>query len=111
MSEKSHVISFRLKDSELEKFQAGLALSKNKSAFFKEVILSSSPEIAAKKLMAGTTEYERFNFLLYKISNNLNQIARVLNIAAKSNFTDISTFNKAVNNLNALEQLIKSKML
>lgn len=108
---QSKVISFRLTEQQMEPFADGLAAAKNQSAFFKELILSSSPEKAAKNLIAGTEEYAKFNFLLYKVSNNINQIAKVLNILALSNFTDKAALNKALNNIHALEKAFKSKIL
>lgn len=107
----SKVISFRLTDEQIKPFADGIALSKSQSAFFKELILSKSPEKAAENLIKGTGEYARFNFLLYKTSNNINQIAKVLNILAKSNFTDKAALNKALNNLHTLETTLKGKVL
>lgn len=95
----------------MEPFIDALAVAKNQSAFFKELILSSSPEKAAENLIAGTKEYAKYNFLLYKFSNNINQIAKVLNILALSNFTDKAALNKALNNIHALEVAFKSKAL
>lgn len=108
---KSQVISFRLTSEEIAPFQEAIDSAKNKSAFFKELILNSSPEKAAKKVIAGTEQYARYNFLLYKSSNNINQIAKVLNTLANSNFTDKSALNKALNNIHSLEMTIKSKLL
>jgi len=108
---QSKVISFRLTEEQMKPFAEGLAAAKNQSTFFKEVILSSSPEKAARNLISGTNEYAKFNFLLYKVSNNINQIAKVLNILALSDFADKAALNKALNNIHALEVAFKSKVL
>lgn len=108
---QSKVISFRLTEQQMEPFLGAIAVAKNQSVFFKELILSSSPEKAAQNLIAGTDEYARYNFLLYKFSNNINQIAKVLNILALSNFTDKAALNKALNNIHNLEVEFKSKIL
>lgn len=108
---QSTVISFRLSERDIAPFADGLALAKNRSAFFKELILSSSPEKAANRIVAGTDEYARYNFLLSKVSNNINQIAKTLNILALSNFSDKAALNKALNNLHSLEVTFKSKVL
>jgi len=108
---QSKVISFRLTEQQMEPFAAGLAVAKNQSAFFKELLLSRSSEEASKNLIAGTDEYARFNFLLYKVSNNINQIAKVLNVLALSGFVDKTALNKALNNIHALEVVFKSKVI
>ncbi len=108
---QSKVISFRLSEQQMEPFIDAIAVAKNQSTFFKELILSSSPEKAAENLIAGTNEYAKYNFLLYKFSNNINQIAKVLNILALSNFTDKAALNKALNNIHSLEVDFKSKVL
>lgn len=108
---KSIVVSFRMTEAEIEPFNDAIAASKNRSAFFKELVLTTSSEKAATNLLKGTDEYTKYNFLLYKASNNINQIAKTLNTLAKSNFTDLSGLNKALNNIHSLEQTIKSKLL
>ena len=108
---KSKVISFRLTNKQIEPFADGISAAKSQSAFFQELVLSSSPEQAAKEIIKGTESYARYNFLLYKISNNINQIAKTLNILALSNFTDKAALNKALNNIHTLETAFKSKLL
>lgn len=108
---KSQVISFRLNNDEIAPFRDAIPMAKTSSAFFKELILASSPEKAAINLIKGTDEYARYNHLLYKTSNNINQIAKVLNTLAKGNFTDKSALYKALNNIHSLETTIKSKLL
>lgn len=108
---KSKVISFRLTNEQIAPFEDAIAQAKNQSVFFKALILTSSPEKAAENVVKGTSEFARYNFLLYKTSNNINQIAKVLNILAKSNFTDKAALYKALNNIHTLEATLKSKTL
>lgn len=108
---KSKVISFRLTNEQIAPFEAAISKAKNQSAFFKAHILNKSPEQAAESVVKGTVEYARYNFLLYKTSNNINQIAKVLNTLSKSNFNNEAALNKALNNLHTLETNLKSKLL
>lgn len=108
---KTTVVSFRLNDEQLAPFRDGIALASSRSEFFKQLILTDSSKTAAENLVKGSDEYSKFNFLLYKTSNNINQIAKVLNVLSKSNFTDKSALNKALNNIHTLETNLKSKLL
>ena len=108
---KSKVISFRLTDEQIAPFQDAISSAKNQSAFFKALILTRSPDEAAASVVKGTKEFAHYNFLLYKTSNNINQIAKVLNTLSKSNFTDKAALYKALNNIHTLETTLKSKIL
>lgn len=107
----SKLIAFKLNEKQLEPFKEGLAIAKSPSIYFKEFLIAQSHEKAITKIVKSTNEYAQFNFLLYKTSNNINQIAKVLNILAKSNFTDKAALYKALNNIHTLETTLKSKTL
>jgi len=108
---KSTVVSFRLTAEEIAPFEKAICEAKNKSAFYKAFFLSNCPTKIANQVVIGTEQYNRYNFLLYKTSNNINQIAKVLNTLAMADSTDKNVISKALNNLHSLEQLIKSKLL
>ncbi len=107
----SKLIAFKLNEKQLEPFKEGLAIAKSPSIYFKEFLVAQSHEKAIDKIVKSTDEYARYNFLLYKVSNNINQIAKVLNTLSKSNFTDKPALNKALNNIHTLETTLKSKTL
>ena len=110
MSE-SKLIAFKLNKTQLEPFKDALSIAKSPSIYFKQVIISGSPEKSVNTIIGKSKEYARYNFLLYKTSNNINQIAKVLNTLSRSNFNNEAALNKALNNLHTLETNLKSKLL
>ena len=69
-----------------------------RSLFFRDCILNNKTQIIAKK--KPSADFKTILFIMNKTSNNINQIAKKLNTAEKSNLINNAIY------INALNQLI-----
>ncbi|CQQ96259.1 Uncharacterised protein [Yersinia enterocolitica] len=83
--ERKNMVSFRLTDKEYAPFKEIIeTMNVSKSEFFRMMILGqvdAIPQLETRK----PPEYDRILFLVNKTSNNVNQIAKQINIAFKEN--------------------------
>ncbi|MFH6840971.1 plasmid mobilization protein [Providencia sp. 2024EL-00732] len=83
--ERKNMVSFRLTDEEYAPFKDIIEkMDVSKSEFFRMMVLgqvNAIPKLETRK----PPEYDRILFLVNKASNNLNQIAKQINIAYKEN--------------------------
>ncbi|KAB7685425.1 plasmid mobilization relaxosome protein MobC [Plesiomonas shigelloides] len=99
--ERKNIIAIRLTDEEYEPFRVLLESSNiSKSDFFRSLILSRVIEIPPpQKSKTTNQDYKKLLFYVNKTSNNINQIAKRLNVANKRAVVSESTFIKAMNAL------------
>lgn len=105
-SNKTHVISFRMSDEELEPFKHLMTQANlKKSELFKSIVISKSKQV---NLIRNEDEhYRRLLFLYNKISNNVNQIARVTNTLHKNHSLNDQSLLKINNNLLLMNDLLR----
>lgn len=102
----SHVISFRLNDEEFKPYSALLNKANcTKTELFKTIFLNNGEnnKITIKEKIVATQDYKKTLFVVSKASNNLNQIARKLNIAFKNDVINENDMKKAINALLSIE--------
>lgn len=108
--ERKHIISVRLTDEEYAPFKEILEATEiSKSEFFRLVMLNRLNDLPSKP--KTTQDYKKCLFYLNKTSNNINQIAKRINIDSKSGVVNDNTYNRFVNALlsisNSLSGLLK----
>lgn len=105
-NKKSIVVAFRLSEEEFKPFADLLADSTmSKSDFFREVFLARNINITLER--KASPEYGRLLFLMNKASNNINQIAKRINIDYKAGLVSESRYSKIINELISLNSLLK----
>ena len=103
---KDMVVSFRLSSDEFAPYAAVLARSTvSKSAFFRSIFISNKKEFHLKE--SKHPDYKRLLFFVSKASNNINQIAKRINIAEKAGIVTSKTYFDAMNELVSISQLLK----
>lgn len=105
---KDVVISFRLKQDEFEPFKLLLEKSdKTKSEFFRDIFLSKQKDINITLNELKPVDYFNILRVVNKSGNNLNQLAKSLNIAHKSNIISERIYLKAINSLISINNNLK----
>lgn len=105
---KDVVISFRLKQDEFEPFKLLLEKSdKTKSEFFRDIFLSKQKDINITLNELKPVDYFNILRVVNKTGNNLNQLAKSLNIAQKSNIISERIYLKAINSLISINNNLK----
>ncbi|HFS3249815.1 TPA: DUF6290 family protein [Escherichia coli] len=95
--ERKHVISLRLTDEEYQSFHQYLtSLDVSRSEFFRMLILNRLDDIPALK-PKRPTDYRELLRLFNKSSNNINQIAKKINIEYRNGFISESTYLRYLN--------------
>ncbi|EEW8775907.1 relaxosome protein [Escherichia coli] len=95
--ERKHVISLRLTDEEYQSFNQYLtSLDVSRSEFFRMLILNRLDDIPALK-PKRPTDYRELLRLFNKSSNNINQIAKKINIEYRNGFISESTYLRYLN--------------
>lgn len=111
MSTRSEVISFRLTEDEYAPYRRVIEDSGTSRAdVFRKVFLELSPSITITATKRASKESPKVLFYANKTSNNINQIARQLNIAAKTGELDRRMLNRAVIALESIEREFRKKM-
>ncbi|TNV16123.1 plasmid mobilization relaxosome protein MobC [Buttiauxella sp. B2] len=96
--DRKHVISVRLTEEEYEPFKKILEATEiSKSEFFRLVLLNRVAELPTKPKV--TADYKKCLFYFNKSSNNINQIAKQLNIAEKKGVATETTYKRLMNAL------------
>ncbi|EGH9360856.1 MobC family plasmid mobilization relaxosome protein [Salmonella enterica] len=107
--ERKHVISVRLTEEEYEPFKKILESTEvSKSEFFRMVLLSRVSDLPTKPKV--TPEYKRCLFFFNKTSNNINQIAKRINIDAKKGAVTDSTYRRIMNTLISINALLSGAL-
>lgn len=102
---KDKVVAFRVSSSDFEIFDKKLASSKmSKSEFFREVFLNSNVSLTVKA--APSKDHSALLFLYNKSSNNLNQLARQVNIAHLSGAINRDRYLRYMNALLEIRDLM-----
>lgn len=84
MANKDIVISIRLNEEEYKRFDTLITKTgESKSSFFRKLILNNNQPIQLKEKKNNNKDYKRILFLINKASNNINQVAKILNSNAK----------------------------
>lgn len=95
---KDHTISFRVDDDEIAELMLKITDSRGElimkpSAFARAALVSSQVHVVDQELEAFRV------YVAAKLGNNINQIARRLNIDAKSGMIDSATYNDVAHQL------------
>ncbi|NMZ71342.1 mobilisation protein (MobC) [Pseudomonas peli] len=109
--EKSIVISFRLSESAYAPYKepvekSGLA----RSEFFRQLFSDNTSKVVVTEKKTATEDYNQYLHLVNKISNNINQLARLLNGAEKSGNVTAQQYLTGLNNLNSIRLLLNAKL-
>jgi hypothetical protein len=106
-SNKNIVCTFRLSEEEYKPYEKIVARSGLKrSEVLREVVVSKSAKTVLPKKQS--VDSKRLVFLANKASNNINQIARKLNIDEKKGIVNEVTYKKILNNLINIERSLMS---
>jgi translation initiation factor 1 (eIF-1/SUI1) len=99
MSDKKDVvITFRLSKDEFRPFEKLLEKSnKTKSTFFREIFLSKQKNINITFNERKSIDYFTILRVINKSGNNINQIAKKLNYAAKNGIISEAIYLKGIN--------------
>jgi hypothetical protein len=109
--ETSVVISFRLRESAYEPYRLPVAKSgKSRSEFFRDLFSNTESKIVISEKKVNTEDYNQYLHLVSKISNNLNQLARLLNGAEKAGKVTHQQYATGLNNLNSIRLLLIAKL-
>ncbi len=100
-------LNFRIDEETFDKFEAKVSASGlTKSEFFRALVLTNKTQVVAKPPM--TRDKKQALYLMNKTSNNINQLAKAVNIANQSGQVADETFNGLLKELEHLIQLMKS---
>ncbi|GJJ05668.1 hypothetical protein RugamoR64_62060 [Duganella rhizosphaerae] len=101
--------SFKLTKSEAAPLNEKIALSGMKRAdFLRDVVLKNKTVVVAKP--AASLEKKRMQFLFNKTSNNMNQIAHVLNGANAAGKLTAPLCRDAIADLEAIAKYLRSAL-
>jgi len=107
--DRKHVISVRLTEEEFEPFKKILESTEiSKSEFFRLVLLNRIADLPSKPKV--TTDYKHCLFYFNKTSNNLNQIAKRINIDAKNGSVTDATYRRFMNTLISISNLLSGAL-
>ncbi len=110
MASRSEVISFRLSEDEYAPYRRVIEDSgTSRAELFRKVFLELTPSITISASKRASKENPKILFYANKTSNNINQIARQLNIAAKTGDLDRRMLNRAVIALESIEREFRKK--
>ncbi|MBI6621531.1 plasmid mobilization relaxosome protein MobC [Pseudomonas corrugata] len=105
------VISFRATESDMAPYAEPMLKSgKSRSEFFHELFIKLKDKIVISERKVKTEDYSKYLFLVNKMSNNLNQIAKVLNSANKADKLSQRQLLNALNDLNSIRLILNGKL-
>ena len=103
---KDAVVAFRLAQDEFAPFEELLLRSSmNKSEFFRSIFLSNDKQVTLKE--RRPVDYQRLLYVANKAGNNLNQIAKQLNVAHKTGSINELDYRHAINQLVSINECFK----
>jgi hypothetical protein len=109
--EKSIVISFRLSESAYEPYREAVEKSGlGRSAFFRQLFVDNKSKVVLSEKKIHTDDYNKYLHLVNKISNNINQLARLLNGAEKAGKVTHQQYATGLNTLNSIRLMLLSKL-
>lgn len=101
------VVSLRLTPSDHEVWLSKvLASGQTRSEFFRSCVLGNKTEVVAK--LPASADRQRLLFLFNNASNNINQIAHVVNLANFNGVLSEAVFLDVLNNLNATTGFLRA---
>ena len=109
---KTVPVSFRLPENVYNEYaELSESLGIKRSAFFREVFESKSKQLTVLESdKTAQVQRDKLIFIFNKTSNNLNQIAKNLNSAHKRDVVDERLYQKTLNKLISIEQLLISSI-
>lgn len=109
--EKSIVISFRLSEAAYEPYRLPVEKSGlGRSAFFRKLFSDTESKVVISEKKIHTEDYNQYLHLVSKVSNNINQLARLLNGAEKAGKVTALQYSKGLNTLNSIRLLLLAKL-
>jgi hypothetical protein len=110
-SNKDEVVSFRCTSAELEPYLEGIKNSGgSKSKFFYELFIEKKEKVVLKEKRSETPDFKRYLFLMNNMSNNLNQVARLLNGLNRNGSLSEAHLMKALNTIQSIEHILLRKL-
>ncbi|WP_141108952.1 plasmid mobilization relaxosome protein MobC [Aeromonas veronii] len=104
---KDVIVSFRLSSAEFEPFEKEMIrLGMSKSKYFNLLVTGKLEESLASG--HNTKDYKKLLFFVNKASNNINQIAKRLNVESKGGAIKEATYIKAMNALISIRDSLLS---
>lgn len=111
LPEKSVVISFRIPESAYEPYKEAIQKSGlPRSEFFRRLFDENINKVVISEKKIHTEDYNKYLHYVGKASNNLNQLAKLLNTAEKSGRVTKTQYLKGLNTLNSIRLLLLSKL-
>lgn len=108
---KGIVISFRVSESDFEPYADPISKSgMTRSAFFYKLFIESKDRIVIAEKKTATKDYSSYLFIVNKVSNNINQLARSFNSAEKAGLITGVSYLKGLNTLNSIMLILKGKL-
>lgn len=109
--EKSIVISFRLSETAYEPYKLPVETSGlSRSEFFRKLFNDTESKVVITEKKVNTEDYNEYLHLVNKISNNINQLARLLNGAEKAGKATPQQYATGLNTLNSIRLLLLAKL-
>ncbi|WP_150573838.1 plasmid mobilization protein [Pseudomonas fluorescens] len=109
-TEKSVVISFRVPVSEYEPYREAVEQSAlGRSGFFRQLFLENKSKVVISQKKTKTEDYTKYLHYVSKISNNINQLARLLNGGQKSGLITSKQYLNGLNTLNSIRLMLQAK--
>lgn len=109
--EESIVISFRLSKTAYEPYKLPVERSGlGRSAFFRKLFSDTESKVVIAEKKVNTEDYNEYLHLVNKISNNINQLARLLNGAEKAGKATPQQYATGLNTLNSIRLLLLAKL-
>ena len=109
--EKSIVISFRLSETAYEPYKLPVETSGlSRSEFFRKLFNDTESKVVITEKKVNTEDYNEYLRIVNKISNNINQLARLLNGAEKAGKATPQQYATGLNTLNSIRLLLLAKL-
>ncbi len=108
---RSVVVSFRVSEEDLAPYADAIEKSGySRSVFFHKLFIERSDKIVLSEKKAHSVDYNKYLFLVNKISNNINQLARLLNGAEASKRITRQHYLNGLNTLNTIMSVLVGKL-
>lgn len=102
-------VGFRLSDAEYTRYLEKVAASgMSASAFFRDCVLTNRTKVIAR--LRTSADRRRVLFVVNRVGNNLNQIARVANEQRLEGKLSETVFIELLDELELIQQLLKAHL-
>lgn len=110
-NKRSVVISFRVTEADMEPYNDAIKSSgKSRSVFFYQLFIEQKSRIVIAERPKRTEDFAKYLFFVNKMSNNLNQLARLMNGLYKSGRLSETRIASALNQLNSIRLILNNRL-